>query len=115
MKAGKIWGDTENIFSNGIVSVHFLNINKGGYCSEHQHAQKANIFFVIRGELEITRWDNGYELIVVLTPTNPTVRVEPGAWHRFRAFTDVKCIEVYDYCYDGIDIERREPGGLNEI
>ena len=38
--------------------------------------------------------------------------IAPGIWHKFHALTDVKCIEIYEYLYDGVDIERRTEGGL---
>lgn len=106
----KVWGYTTELFRNNTTSTHYLQIQEGGYCSEHRHAQKGNIFYVIDGELEIVEW---YEAAreIMLTPTSGIFIIPPGRWHMFRARTYVECIEIYDYMYDGIDIERRKSGG----
>jgi len=54
MKQGKDWGEKIEIFNNGVISIDLLTIKKGGYCSEHHHLGKSNIFHVIEGDLEIT-------------------------------------------------------------
>ena len=41
----KFWGNTQCIFVGPISETHFLNINKGGYCSNHCHKYKWNRFF----------------------------------------------------------------------
>ena len=33
-------------------------------------------------------------------------------WHKFKAITDVECIETYEVKFGGEDIERRTQGGL---
>ncbi len=113
----KIWGRTTELFRNGTTSTHYLEIKKGGYCSEHRHAQKANVFYLIEGELRIWFGASGVWDIhgaSVLSEKYRVIRIEPGTWHKFHALTDVKCIEIYDYKYDGVDIERRIAGGLGE-
>ena len=112
MKKGKIWGDTQNVFSNGIVSVHFLNILKGGYCSEHQHAQKTNQFFVISGELEISIWQDKKTIDKTILRAGQSTIIPFGMWHKFVALTDVECIEIYEVKFGGDDIERRTQGGI---
>ena len=111
---GKIWGRTTELFRNDTMSTHYLEIEAGGYCSQHRHMQKENVFCVIEGELEITWWDGDDDRkVVIMAGEHDTVSI--GVWHMFRAITHVKCIEIYDYRYDGVDIERRTAGGLNVI
>ena len=115
----KIWGRTTELFHNNTTSTHYLEIKKGGYCSEHRHAQKSNIFYMIEGDLKITTWSRDDEDSMVLTPHSLHINfnnmvIRPKIWHKFHAITDVKCIEIYDYKYDGVDIERRAEGGLHE-
>lgn len=113
----KIWGHTTELFRNGTTSTHYLEIKKGGYCSEHRHAQKANVFYLIEGKLLICFGAFGFSDLngsSVLSEKHRIIRIEPGTWHKFHALTDVKCIEIYDYKYDGVDIERRVEGGLDE-
>lgn len=112
MKTGKIWGFTESIFSNGIVSVHFLNINKGGYCSEHKHGQKTNHFYVVSGELEISVWQDKDTCDKTILKAGQSTVVPFDMWHKFKGITDVECVETYQVKFGGDDIERRTQGGL---
>lgn len=109
MKQGKIWGQTEELFNNGVVSVNHLKIKKDGYCSEHRHARKSNLFFVITGNLMVEIWRNGVKDETVVWAGESTT-VPPGVWHRFRALTDVECLEIYEVKLSE-DIERRTEGG----
>lgn len=113
-KSGKIWGETEELYNNGVVSIHFLKIKKGGYCSEHYHRFKSNKFFIITGNLQIRIWtdDNNSDDTVVWA--GESCEIEPGYYHQFRALTDVECLEVYETRLREPDIERRKKGGLAE-
>ncbi|MHA1279801.1 MAG: cupin domain-containing protein [Candidatus Helarchaeota archaeon] len=111
-KAGKIWGETEEIFNNGIVSVNHLKIKKGGFCSEHYHKKKSNMFFIINGNLAIKIWkDDGITDETVIWPGESTT-VNPGIYHQFRALTDVECLEIYEVELKDEDIFRRTHGGM---
>jgi len=110
-KAGKVWGETEEIFNNGVVSVNHLKIKQGGFCSEHCHEKKSNMFFVTTGNLLIRIWrDDNIDEIVVWAGESTTV--EPGVYHQFRAQTDVECFEIYEVKLKGEDIVRRTTGGM---
>ena len=113
----KVWGHTTELFRNNTTSVHYIEIDKGGYCSEHRHKQKSNIFFMIEGNLQIDFWDiNSVEYSIYL-PSDIGYKnhvILPNTWHTFKAVTDVKCMEIYEYLYDGVDIERRREGGMDE-
>lgn len=112
MKQGKIWGNDDDIFQNMNVSVHYLDIKKGGFSSEHLHIHKANLFYVISGELEITIWrEKGMKDITVLRAGDSSA-VASGFYHKFRALSDVQCIEIYQVFMQGPDIERRTQGGI---
>ena len=109
-KQGKIWGLTEEVFNNGIVSVNFLKIKKGGYCSEHKHVKKSNLFHVISGRLAIEIWREDKKDETLLNPGESTV-VEAGVYHKFWAVTNVQCLEIYQAELEKEDIERRSVGG----
>jgi quercetin dioxygenase-like cupin family protein len=111
-KQGKIWGETEKVFNNGIVSVHFLNIMKGGYCSEHRHQQKTNKFYVISGELEISIWTEEGMIDRTILKAGQSTIIPINVYHKFQALTDVECIEIYEVRFHNEDIERRTTGGL---
>ena len=106
----KVWGRTTRLFRNSTTSTYYLEIKAGGYCSQHRHMQKENVFYVAEGELKVTRWGGDIERVITIKAGEHDV-VGVGVWHMFRAITDVKCIEIYDYKYDGVDIERRTQGG----
>lgn len=111
-KQGKVWGETEEIFNNGIVSVNHLKIKAGGYCSEHKHLKKSNQFFVLSGRLAVIIWNdeiNGDETII--KPRESTT-VPPGVFHKFWAVTNVECLEIYEVRFEDEDIERRTTGGM---
>ncbi len=115
MKQGKVWGTTQEAMNNGRVSAHLLRVEAGGYCSEHRHAEKTNLFLVISGSLEILVWPAGADEgqkpdMTILGPGETTV-IRPGDWHRFRALEDAVAIEIYEGNLAGEDITRRTPGG----
>lgn len=113
-KQGKIWGTTEEIFNNGMVSVNVLNIKKGAFCSEHQHAQKSNLFHVLSGTIEIDQWNGVAEGDIADVTTlraGESSVIHPGAWHRFRAVVDSVVIEIYEIKFRSEDIIRRTRGG----
>src|SRR4030042_534928 len=114
MKQGKVWGETEEIFNNGTISVNHLWIAKGGYCSEHQHSRKSNLFHVISGILEITQWpgsSEGEKPDVTILGPDQQAAVPVGIWHKFRALENTRCLEIYAVRFSDEDITRRNHGG----
>jgi len=114
MKQGKVWGETEELFNSGTVSVHYLKIKKGGYCSEHRHHSKANIFYVIQGNLALTIWNSKGGQDETIIWQGESSEIPPGVYHKFRALTDVECLEIYEVKFRGADIERRTQGGFKK-
>jgi mannose-6-phosphate isomerase-like protein (cupin superfamily) len=113
MKAGKVWGDTDTVFSNGHVSVHILKIKKGGFCSEHRHRSKINHFHIISGCLQISIWqDTSIDHVVI--EDGESAMVQPGVFHKFLALEETLALEIYSAPLDEEDIERRTKGGLVE-
>lgn len=111
MRQGKTWGYTTEIFRNAIVSAHHLEIKEGGFCSEHKHQHKFNLFYVITGKLELTIWrDKTLEDVTVLT-NGQNSAIPPGFYHKFKGLTEVDCIEFYQVLLIDPDIERRTVGG----
>ena len=89
----KVWGETTELFANNTTSTHYLDIKAGGYCSEHKHAQKENIFYVVEGELEVVCWGEGAAYSVVLKPGDGYI-VPVDTWHLFKTRLGAKCIEI---------------------
>lgn len=111
MRQGKIWGETTEFFRNVLVSAHHLSIKKGGYCSEHSHVHKYNLFYVISGLLKITIW-RGDDKDVTVIKSGQSTAVSPGFVHKFEALEDTVCIEVYQVFLEDPDIERKTVGGI---
>ena len=112
MRQGKNWGYTTEIFRNSMVSAHHLEINKGGYCSEHCHEFKFNLFYVISGVLEVTIWRDEKQTDVTVLGPGQSSAIPPGFYHKFEAINKTECIEIYQVLLLDPDIERRAEGGL---
>ena len=111
MRQGKVWGYTSEIFRNAIVSAHHLEIKQGGFCSEHRHKHKFNLFYVVSGRLEITIWrDKELKDLTVLS-NGQSSAIPPGFYHKFKGLTEVDCIEFYQVLLIDPDIDRRTVGG----
>ena len=111
MRQGKDWGYMTEIFRNAMVSAHHLEINKGGFCSEHIHKFKFNVFYVTSGKLKITIWrENDVKDITILTIGQKS-SVPPGFYHMFEGLEKTECIEIYQVLLIGEDIDRRTQGG----
>ena len=112
---GKFWGTTRCVFSYDNMEIWEINIEKGGFCSEHFHDAKWNRFVIFKGKLKVTIFldKHGKEPVdeTILEPGGCT-DVPPGQWHMFEALEDVEGIEVYWTTLDPSDITRRTQGGL---
>lgn len=112
---GKVWGETTEIFKNMNTEVHYLEINKNGFCSEHKHSHKYNIFFIIEGQLRIKIWrKKNEEPDVTVIGEMGWSAVPPGTWHQFEATENTKCLEIYQVFLEGDDIMRRKVGGIRK-
>jgi mannose-6-phosphate isomerase-like protein (cupin superfamily) len=108
--AGKVWGKTEELFSNSAFELHRIEANRGHRCSKHRHATKFNAFYVENGRLEITVWQpTGTVDVTVLGPGAMTV-VPPGVFHQFRAIDTTIAFEWYWTELRADDIEREDVG-----
>jgi cupin fold WbuC family metalloprotein len=108
---GKIWGQTQIVHQGDNFSIHLLNIRKGGYCSEHFHKSKWNIFLIISGKLEIDIWREKGQIDKTILQAKETSEIPPGVWHKFTALENTIAIEIYRVTLDPGDIERRTQGG----
>jgi mannose-6-phosphate isomerase-like protein (cupin superfamily) len=114
MRQGKAWGWNRPIISNSFIILNDIYVKPGGYCSKHVHNFRNNIFFVLKGTLEISIWKNDYELVdkTKLKKFQTTV-VKPKEYHQF--FSDTGCRALELYYLDGIkknDIIRESVGGI---
>ena len=112
IREGKNWGYTTEFFRNAMVSAHHLEIDEGGFCSEHYHDHKYNVFYVLHGVLEVMIWRDEKDKIpdVTTLSVGQSTAVSPGFYHMFRGVTKCEAIEMYQVLLNEPDIERRTKG-----
>jgi len=110
---GKVWGVTQCIHVGPYSETHYLEINKGGFCSNHCHKYKWNRFYIINGILQVTMYKENGEDVTVLEKGMAT-DVPPGIFHRFKCLEDCRCLEVYWIDdLNPFDIDRKDDGGIS--
>ncbi len=92
------------------MSVHLLKIEAGGFCSEHRHERKANLFYVLAGRLMIRQWRNG-EADLTTLESGESLKIPIGVWHQFEAESPTIALEIYEAAPVEEDIIRRSIGG----
>lgn len=113
MIEGKVWGTTECIHKNSIFEVHRICAKAGGYCSEHYHDMKYNMFWIESGEMKISRFNGDLVDVTVIKDGMSTI-VPPNIWHMFEAVKDTIAYEIYWVELPVLDIVRRTTGGLKD-
>ena len=113
IKAGKIWGKTEEIHKNGVLEFHRIEFKAGFKCSEHEHKFKWNGFFVESGKMIVRVWQDGEQSGLVdetLLEAGDFTQVKPGKIHQFEGVEDGVAFELYwaEFAHD--DIVRRTIG-----
>tara|TARA_R100000988_G_C3856999_1_gene97524 strand:+ start:64 stop:465 length:402 start_codon:yes stop_codon:yes gene_type:complete len=128
---GKVWGNTEPIHQAPAVEVHRIKVDPDGYCSQHKHQSKINMFYVISGGLEIQRWKDYGLCDSTYLYAGDTSIVPAGEMHKFIAQPplDKKCttcngtgkapeqteaLEIYWAELNHHDIIRENVGGVGE-
>lgn len=113
MKNGKVWGNTQQLLSTPLFSLHLLHIKPKHQCSLHVHRRKSNGFIVQSGRLFIDVVKNDYPLTDT-TELGPGefMTVPPGEHHRFRT-GDEPCTAWEFYYLEPLadDIDRKDHGG----
>lgn len=112
MRQGKVWGNTELIFSGNNVEVHRIEGVLGGYCSRHVHAHKFNQFFVESGQIRVEQWQDDGACDVTELCAGDSCSVPPGVPHRFTVSQPCVAYEIYWVALDSEDIVRETTGGI---
>ena len=110
-KAGKIWGETQLVETNGALEFHRIETIAGGLSSRHLHEFKWNGFFVESGIVLIRVWQLDYDLVdeTILRPGDFT-KVRPGLIHQFECLEDAVAYELYWAELKHDDIKRESVG-----
>jgi mannose-6-phosphate isomerase-like protein (cupin superfamily) len=111
MKEGKIWGETTDLIETPFFSIHYLSVEAGGFCSEHRHDAKKNIFFVLAGRLRIRIWREGGLIDEIDLLPGQETEIPAGVFHQFKAMERTLAIEICEVELRPGDIERRTQGG----
>ena len=113
MKAGKVWGLTEQIEMNGVLEFHRIEMNKNGVCSKHLHEFKWNGFYVESGKMIVRVWQDADQKGLVdetILNAGDYTTVKPGKFHQFEGVEDGVAFELYWAEFSHDDIERRTVG-----
>jgi mannose-6-phosphate isomerase-like protein (cupin superfamily) len=112
MIAGKVWGQTELIHSNGVLEFHRIDFKAGGVCSKHKHQFKWNGFYVVSGRMKVSVWQKDQQDLVDETILGPGdfTRVKPGYMHQFEGMEDGVAFELYWAEFNHDDIQRETVG-----
>jgi mannose-6-phosphate isomerase-like protein (cupin superfamily) len=112
MKQGKVWGTTVKMFEiPGVITIHSLEIKAGGFCSEHVHKTRKNIFYVIAGKLAVQIWRSDFSVDRTVLNAGEITEVDCGVYHDFEALEDTLALEIYTGDVGETDIVRRTMGG----
>jgi mannose-6-phosphate isomerase-like protein (cupin superfamily) len=110
----KFWGTTQCVYAGPYAEAHYLVINKGGYCSKHEHVYKWNRFFLISGKLKVIIYRKDDKEDCTILEAGHFTDVPPGSYHKFEALEDCVCLEIYWVeNIDIHDIERLTIGGVS--
>ena len=112
MKSGKIWGETNLVFSNNNVQINQIHVKKGGRCSKHMHNHKNNIFFIQSGELLIEQWTKEGFVDSTILKTEDKMEISSQVFHRFTALADTMALEIYYQDIENDDIIREDIGSM---
>jgi len=115
MKSGKIWGETNLVFSNNNVQINQIHIKKGGRCSKHMHNHKNNIFFIQSGELLIEQWTKEGLVDSTILKTEDKMEISSQVFHRFTALADTMALEIYYQDIEDDDIIREDTGSMMDL
>ena len=112
----KCWGKVQHIFSTQAAAVSHLVVMPGFCCSMHMHVERANMFCVQSGMLQIEYHQPEWSSSSIHVMKAGDVFVVPsGVVHRFCVMEGGRVIEVYWPDKGGVcrfdDIIRDDKGG----
>jgi mannose-6-phosphate isomerase-like protein (cupin superfamily) len=90
----KIWGSVCHVFQSDHAAVSILNVVAGFRCSRHRHKERANMFAVISGCIEVDYWHSDLAFTEVLG-AGDSFTVPSGWVHQFRVIESGQVVEVY--------------------
>jgi mannose-6-phosphate isomerase-like protein (cupin superfamily) len=111
IEQSKAWGYTTEILVTPSFELHKIFVERGGYCSIHEHMGKNNSFYILSGVLQITEWINE-EKVHKLLRANDLYTCDKGVRHQFKAISQVDALEIYHSRIDPKDIIRYSKGGI---
>ena len=97
-----------------MIEVHRIKINPHSFCSMHKHEFKWNMFYVVKGQLNIEVRKNDYDLVdVTELYQGQFTSVRPNEYHKFVSKdVPVEALEIYYLNSISDDIIRETVGGV---
>lgn len=111
-KSGKVWGNTSKIFDKNNVSIHRIEILKGGFCSRHKHQYKYNIFYVESGTIKIQIFRSNTIIDETILNNGDQSSIPPNVEHKFIGLENSIVYEIYYVELIDEDITRFDVGGI---
>jgi len=92
----KLWGIQQFRLHDTLINVDYIEVVPGGYCSVHLHKNKANIFIVKEGSMEIFEFSPGMAVIRAgKIEAGESATVQAGVLHQFWSPHGCIAQEVY--------------------
>lgn len=90
----KAWGRTRRLIGSELFERHELEVNRGGFCSVHWHAERANRFIVLTGEIHVFAFYGWHVERHELGPDN-ILDIPSLVPHIFQVISDGRVLEDY--------------------
>lgn len=96
-KESKVWGLTELLEREDSMHLHRITFEAGGVCSEHLHEHRANLFYVLSGELIVRTWDEEYKdrITDYHLRAHDFLTIPSGVRHQFEGVKSGVALEIY--------------------
>ena len=105
----KVWGERHRILLTKTTEIDYLKLKKDTFCSWHNHKNKINLFYVLKGKVKIES-----EFGKIILKKGQSFKVNPSLKHRFIALENSEMIEIAYVNRGRIsadDINRKKQGG----
>lgn len=106
-----------HVFCSPHAAVSYLQVEKGSWCSKHEHAARANVFVCVTATISVTEWHGDVTDTFLVRP-GESHEVPSKIMHQFSVIESGELIEIYYADRGGVvqqnDIIRYTIGGRSD-
>lgn len=105
----KVWGERHRVLLTDTCEIDYLKLKANTFCSQHNHKEKHNLFYVLKGKVRIDS-----EFGKVILSKGQSFVVKAPLKHKFVALKNSEMIEIAFVDKGKIsenDIYREKQGG----